>query len=117
MYIKLNTLVAIYVHVSWQTSFSFKEFADYTQFMQTIYWRHGEPMRILLSDSLPKEYDEDIHYIFDSEKQVIRCPDGIGVKESYQYLQKVLPQSNIDELSKNTQRYFDNKYPKDEMQH
>ena len=116
MYIKLNTLVAIYVHVSWKTSFSFQEFADYKQYMQHIYLQHGDPMKILLSDNIPKEYNKEIDYIFDKENQIIKCPKGIGVKESYEYLQKVMSQSKIDELSKNTQKYFDYKYPKDEMQ-
>ncbi len=116
MFIKKNDLVAIYVHVSWKTSFSYEEYCEYEKFMQFEYFKKGDPMRILLTDSTPSIFNKEIHYIYDKEKQIIKCPEGIGVKESYKHLQECMSQSMLDELSKLTQKYFDYKYPKEEMQ-
>lgn len=116
MFIKRNDLVAIYIHVSWKTSFSFEEYYDYERFMQFEYLKKGDPMRILLSDGIPAVYNKEIHYIYDNEQQMIKCPDGIGVKESYEHLRECMSQNMIDDLSECTHQYFDYKYPNDDLQ-
>lgn len=110
MYIKINTLIAVYVYVSWKTSFSCEEFFDYQNFMQLEFYRKGNPLKILLSDSMPELYNKEIKYVYNQKDHIIHCPKGVGVEETTQYLKSTMDDKTIEEFSALTHKFFNEKY-------
>lgn len=110
MFIKLNVLVAVFVNVSWKTTFDFDEFNEFLEFLKIDYARSGDQLKIILSDSLPKELSHDIEYNYDPKTNTISCPNGIGVKENYDYLTSIMSPEYIKKFSDATHRFFNEKY-------
>lgn len=117
MYININTLIAVYINVSWKTSISYGEFSEYQRFLQFMFLKKGDPLKILLTENNIDLTNKQIHYIFDNNNEKIRCPENISVKESHDYLRKTLSDETFDELSNYSHKYFDYKYPKCELEH
>lgn len=110
MFIKLNVLVAVFVNVSWKTTFDFDEFNEFLEFLKIDYARSGDQLKVILSDSLPKELSHDIEYNYDPKTNTISCPKGIGVKENYDYLTSIMSPEYIKKFSDATHRFFNEKY-------
>ena len=115
MYININTLIAVYINVSWKTTISYNEFLNYQSFLQLSFLNNGEQLKVLQKENLPEPYSKQIHYIFDNENEKISCPPNIGVKESYDFLKQTMNEETFNKFSDLTQQYFDCRYPQKEI--
>lgn len=115
MYININTLIAVYINVSWKTTISYNEFLNYQSFLQLSFLNNGEQLKVLLKENLPEPYNKQIHYIFDNENKKISCPPNIGVKESYDFLKQTMNEETFNKFSDLTHQYFDCRYPQKEI--
>lgn len=106
MFIKRNELIAVYVNVSWKTSFSIQEYLAFEEFIKKEYFKKGNRLIILLTDSCEDIFPSKIKFLINPKEGEIKCPQGIGVKEVYDYLSLIMNKVLFEELSDLTHQYF-----------